>query len=245
MKKILLSTVCALSLSATAFAADLPRKAAPMMMEPAINWTGFYIGGNLGGGSTVKRWEYFDFLANDFFLEGRHSATGALGGGQIGYRWQSGNWVFGLEAQGNWSNMRGDNVSTQFFAVNETKVNSLGMFTGQIGMTWYDALIYVKGGALVADEHYRMTDSISGAFFAARNETRWGSTVGVGLEYAFTPNWSAGIEYNHGFLGTRTLDFYDAGGFAVQTERIRQDLDMVTLRLNYKFGYVAPVVARY
>lgn len=260
MKKILLSTVCAISfgLCASAFAADLPIRKAMPMADAAYNWTGFYIGGNVGGGMSSKRWEIFDDFASSppglfaftsppaFFDEGRHSATGALGGGQIGYRWQGGTWVFGLEAQGDWANLRGENISIDSFRfTNQTRINSMGMFTAQLGYTWYDALIYVKGGAIVLNERYNVYDSFAGGLVASKNDDRWGGTIGVGIEYGFTPNWSAGIEYNHGFLGTRTYDFTDAvfGGI-YQTERIRQDLDMVTLRLNYKFG-AAPVVARY
>ena len=73
--------------------------------------------------------------------------------------------------------------------------------------------------------------------------------VGVGLEYGFTPNWSFGVEYDHMFMGTRDVNFYGVGTFGVApgvftaTDRIRQDVDLVTVRVNYRFG--GPVVARY
>ena len=81
---------------------------------------------------------------------------------------------------------------------------------------------------------------------ASLNDTRWGAAVGAGLEYAFTPNVTAGIDYVHGFLGSRTVDIPDLiyGGI-YETERIRQRLDLVTLRLNYKFGPSGAVVAKY
>ena len=246
MKKMLLvGAIGAVSLgfSASAFAADMPAKAYPT--DPAFNWTGFYIGGNVGGGSSVKRWADFDFTTTTFFDEGRHSATGPMAGGQIGYRWQSASWVFGVEAQYNWANLRGDNVSIDSFDdTNHTRIDSIGLFTAQLGYTVYDTLLYVKGGAMVVTDHYTVTDLTTGILEGTKNETRWGATAGVGVEYAFSQNWTAGIEYNHGFLGTRTMDITDviAGG-VFERERIRQDLDMVTLRLNYKFG--GPVVARY
>jgi len=80
------------------------------------------------------------------------------------------------------------------------------------------------------------------------NDTRWGGTVGVGLEYGFAPNWSAGVEYDHLFMGSRTYTLLNNGvagvaGTVFDNARIRQDVDLVTVRVNYKFG--GPVVARY
>ena len=80
------------------------------------------------------------------------------------------------------------------------------------------------------------------------DDTRWGGVVGVGLEYGFAPNWSAGIEYNHMFMQDKTYNFVSNGvilpaGDLVAQSRIRQDVDLVTARINYKFG--GPPVARY
>ena len=72
------------------------------------------------------------------------------------------------------------------------------------------------------------------------DDTRWGGTVGVGLEYGFAPNWSVGVEYNHLFMQDRTYTFTTPGGVFFGTDRIGQDIDLVTARLNYKFG--GPVV---
>jgi outer membrane immunogenic protein len=75
------------------------------------------------------------------------------------------------------------------------------------------------------------------------DDTRWGGVVGVGLEYGFAPNWSAGIEYNHMFMQDKTYNFISNGaafpvGSLVAQSRIRQDVDIVTARINYKFsGY--------
>ena len=76
------------------------------------------------------------------------------------------------------------------------------------------------------------------------DDTRWGGVVGVGLEYGFAPNWSAGIEYNHLFMQDRTHAFVDPTGVFFGTRiRIRQDVDIVTARINYRFG--GPVIAKY
>ena len=78
----------------------------------------------------------------------------ALAGGQIGYRWQTTNWVFGVEAQGDWADLKGSNTSsTGTFAglpfSDQTKINAIGLFTGQVGYAWNNVLWYVKGGAAV------------------------------------------------------------------------------------------------
>ena len=75
------------------------------------------------------------------------------------------------------------------------------------------------------------------------DDTRWGGVVGVGLEYGFAPNWSAAVEYDHLFMQDRTLTFTTPAGAFFGTDRIRQDVDLVTVRLNYKFG--GPVIAKY
>src|SRR5579871_6388543 len=133
MKKILLAAVGLVGLSiAPAFGADLaaaPYTKAPVpMVAPIYNWGGFYIGLNGGGGSSHKCWDINNALgvAVATTAEGCHDATGGLAGGQIGYRWQSANWVFGLEAQGDWADLTGSNASllTAPFRIfsNNTKV---------------------------------------------------------------------------------------------------------------------------
>ena len=179
--------------------------------------------------------------------EGSHDATGAVAGGQIGYRWQSSAWVFGLEAQGDWADLSGSNASLLFgpTVTNRSKINSFGLFTGQVGYAWNNALLYVKGGAAVVSDKYTGRD-ITGLAFDSAKETRWGATVGVGLEYGFTPNWSVAVEYDHLFMGDRTDTFTSVvapvGAFS-RFEKINQDVDLITARINYRWG--GPVIAKY
>src|SRR5882724_3753840 len=119
MKKFLLATVglVALGMAAPASAADLaarPYTKAPPMVAAIYDWSGFYIGANGGWGSSHKCWDAF--VAAGVFLgsEGCHDATGGTVGGQIGYRWQTAGWVFGVEGQGNWADFKGSNASLFF-----------------------------------------------------------------------------------------------------------------------------------
>ena len=92
--------------------------------------------------------------------EGCHDATGGTAGGQIGYRWQAGAWVFGVEAQGNWADFKGRNASLVDFGgrrriTNRTSIDAFGLFTGQVGYAFNNVLLYVKGGAAVTDSRFQ------------------------------------------------------------------------------------------
>jgi outer membrane immunogenic protein len=245
MKKVLLVTasLIALGAAAPAVAADLaarPYTKAPAMIAAVYDWSGFYIGANGGWGSSRNSWDFASVSP-----EGSHDATGGTIGGQVGYRWQAGTWVFGLEAQGNWADLKGSNTSifNPLFR-NESKINAFGLFTGQVGYAVNNALFYLKGGAAVTSDSYRSYAAASGALAGTTSDdTRWGGVVGVGLEYGFAPNWSAAIEYDHLFMQDRTYSFTTPNGAFFGTDRIRQDVDLVTARLNYKFG--GPVIAKY
>jgi outer membrane immunogenic protein len=254
MKKIAVA-VAAVSILFTgaASAADLAArpytKAPPPPVAALYDWTGFYIGVNGGWGSSRKCWDIVTPAGAFFGAEGCHDATGGVVGGQVGYRWQMSNWVFGLEAQGDWSDLRGQRVSQQFILVpndaySRTRINAFGLFTGQIGYAWNNALLYVKGGAAVTDDRYDHVVVLTNTVFDTARETRWGGVVGVGVEYGFSPNWSAAVEYDHLFMQDRTLNFTQPNtGLLSTIDRVRQDVDLVTVRVNYRFG--GPVVARY
>jgi outer membrane immunogenic protein len=250
MKKFLLITMAAIAFGAApAVAADLPArtytKAPPPIVAPFYDWSGFYVGINGGGGWSHNCWDFTD-ITGLVDQEGCHNATGGTVGGQIGYRWQSAAWVFGVEAQGNWADFRGDNISL-FFPTdrNQSRIDAFGLFTGQIGYAWNNALLYVKGGAAVTADKYNLFDVPTGALLDTASETRWGAVVGVGFEYGFAPNWSVGFEYDHMFMGSRDVSFFNSSGAFDFIEHINQDVDLFTVRFNYRFGGPGPVVARY
>ncbi|UTD26867.1 outer membrane protein [Bradyrhizobium sp. WD16] len=243
MKKTLLAIVGVLVAGALpASAADLAArpytKAPPPIVSPLYNWSGFYLGINGGGGWNRSSWDIAGFD------EGSHTGSGGTVGGQIGYRWQFGTWVFGLEGQGNWADISGSNANILFPALNDhSKVEAFGLFTGQIGYAFDAALLYVKGGAAVTGNKYKTVVAATGALNDSGKDTRWGGTVGVGLEYAFAPNWSVGVEYDHIFIGGHDVDFFTPAGALVSTDHIKSGIDLVTARINYRWG--GPVLARY
>ncbi|WP_439360037.1 outer membrane protein [Bradyrhizobium sp. DASA03007] len=217
------------------------------MVAPIYDWSGFYIGINGGGGSAHKCWDLINVggvpIAPPVSL-GCHDATGGTVGGQIGYRWQTAGWVFGVEAQGNWADFKGSNANLAAPDIqNETKIDAFGLFTGQVGYAWNNVLLYVKGGAAVVSDKYRAFDIPTGLTIVSGSETRWGGAVGAGLEFSFAPNWSVGVEYDHLFMGDRDVNFVDAAGAVAATARIGQDVDIGLVRVNYRWG--GPVVAKY
>ena len=142
MKKYLLGAVAVIAFAAPAAAADMAArpytKAPPPMIAALYDWSGFYIGANGGWGSSRKCWDINNNgggVIAPVAAEGCHDATGGVAGGQIGYRWQAGTWVFGLEAQGDWADLSGSNTSLFFGApfANRSKIEAFGLFTGQIG----------------------------------------------------------------------------------------------------------------
>ena len=162
-----------------------------------------------------------------------------------------------MEAQGNWADLNGSNVSVFVPRwTNNSKIEAFGLFTGQVGYAWNNVLWYVKGGAAVTDDAYRGTVSptfpLAGTVFDDVRETRWGGVVGTGIEFGFAPNWSVAFEYDHLFMGNREVSFISRGvlglpgiapGAVFRTDRIGQDVDLVTARINYRFG--GPLIAKY
>jgi outer membrane immunogenic protein len=209
MKKILLPTaaLALVALAAPASAADLaarPYTKAPAYapVAPIYNWTGFYIGGHIGGA----------FPGEDNALIGSRDGT-FMGGVQGGYDYQfAPNWVFGLEAN---------------YSFKDTNSNfdnrGLGSVTGRLGYTWGPALLYAKGGYAWADS--RFTNGFGG------NGGRDGYTVGGGLEYLFTQNWSGKVEYQYYDFGNVTFltPALAVGGF-------KNDEHTIKAGLNYRFN---------
>ncbi len=229
-------------------AADLPATSyvkAPLV-APLYNWAGFYVGLNGGGASSHECLTITSDAGKPVFQrsEGCHDATGGLVGGQIGYRWQFTNWVFGIEAQGDWADLKGSNGSLVAIIpfANQTKIDAIGLFTAQVGYTWNNVLWYVKGGAALSDNHYSSFFTVSnffgsvGTVFNQADETRWGGAVGTGIEFGFAPNWSIAVEYDHLFMGNNNVTFPMSTIAVTRSDNIREDVDMGTIRLNYRFG---------
>ena len=183
MKKFLLGTVglFALGMVTPASAADLAArpytKAPPPIVAPIYDWTGFYIGANGGWAQSRNCVDFFNATGIDF-ADGCRERSGGVVGGQLGYRWQASQWVFGVEAQGDWADLSNTRVSiiNPLFST-RTKTDGIGLFTGQIGYAWNASLFYVKGGAAVTDNRFSILSAVTGAeaFAAGRRGRRLGA----------------------------------------------------------------------
>ena len=276
MKKFLLATVALSALAAApAVAADLAArpytKAPAMIPAPIYNWTGFYIGGNAGYGfsdrDTITTTGQLPVNVNNVNLGARPgsvnlSRDGFIGGGQIGYNWQtSPNFVFGLEADIAYTDFNRSTTINTFpiggaapTLVNtfNTKLEYLGTVRGRLGYTWGATMLYGTGGFA-----YGGVDNSASFFGPAGNlqfvgrdrTTKTGYTVGGGIEHMFTPNWSVKAEYLYYDLGSSNVNVaviplpVGQGGGTGYNTNFRNDGHIVRAGLNYKFG--GPEVARY
>jgi outer membrane immunogenic protein len=238
MKKLLLTGVALATLaSSSALAADLPRRAPVKAPEPVVyayNWSGFYIGAHAGGGWGEK---CFTFAAAS---DGCHDGNGAVAGGQLGFNYQTGQFVFGVEFSGSWANITGDHVGLLApFGTYHSEINTILMLTGRVGMAFDRTLLYVTGGGAWANAELDYTRP---AGVSSADKSRSGWTVGAGIEYGFTPNWSIAAQYNFIDFGDKSINFTGAGlNF---NDNIDQQIHLATVRLNYRFGG-SPIVARY
>jgi len=246
-------------------AADLLTKA-PVLKAPAgapFSWTGFYIGGHAGGGWGDKKWsDWFDPIneISTVAPDASYHVNGPLAGGQIGYNFQSGWTVFGVEADASWTGIKGHGNNDPFkFApplvpsgtgcldLQEctSKIEALGTITARLGVAVDRVLFYAKGGAAWVHEKHTVRASDPTApndplfnFTSTTSQTRWGWTAGGGIEYGFTQNWSAKIEYNYLDFGKDEVAFTLPAptGFGVGGT-LRQTLQVVKAGVNYRFGY--------
>ncbi len=215
------------------------------------DWTGFYFGGFLGSAWGESKWENVDNFGVDTFVRPR----GILGGGQAGYNFQTGPWVFGVEGDFGWTNAKGtksfpDPVLKFFLSANQS-ADWIATATARLGYAWNRALLYVKGGGAWIRNNYSITDNTGGLFqtpeFAA--DTRTGLTVGAGLEFGLAPNWSAKVEYDYLDFGSRLITI--VGTEFIDTANIKERVHEVKIGVNYRFGgpglvaVAAPVAAAF
>ncbi len=224
------------------------------------SWTGFYIGIHGGGAWFDKDWFYPCTPTNLLIplpcdlSQGGHTGASWLAGGQIGFNYQVGQWVWGMEAQFSATQIKGDNLDIAFPTQERlhSRTDFIGTVAARLGLAWDRVLLYAKGGFAWVHDDYWLTlapqQILAGSTFATADETRWGWMVGAGIEYAFAQNWSVKLEYNYLDLGTKRIAFTSTGVVPTQPpfdEDIEQRIQVVKVGLNYRFNWGGPVVARY
>ena len=256
MKKLALAAAAILTLlTGVASAADMAVKARPVVVPaPVFSWTGLYIGVHGGGDWFDKSWTAAGLPGVGGgcggpcpVFAGSHTGSSWLAGAQAGFNYQTGMWVLGVEVDGSWTDLKGSNLNFVGI-VNNSQTRAFATAAGRVGIAANQALFYVKGGGAWADDTFFTSFTTApGVPLQLTDSTRWGWMVGVGVEYAFTNNWSVKAEYNHLDFGTRTetLQALPGCGCVAFNYDIRQTVDLVKVGLNYRFGWAGPVVAKY
>jgi outer membrane immunogenic protein len=241
MKKIAFATAAVtMLLTGAASAADLAArpytKAPPVPIAAVYNWTGFYIGVSGGGGWGQTDWQYISAPVSP---NTNHDISGWLAGGQAGYNWQAGSWVFGLEADAHGANINGSALCPDPAFVCGSKVDTLASFRGRIGYAAGPVLFYGTGGAGYAHVKYSAVTLGGPNFFTSAD--RWGYAAGAGIEWGFAPNWSAKVEYMHYGFDRWTAPVGTLSN--TSPADVSLNIDTVKVGVNYRFG--GPIVARY
>jgi outer membrane immunogenic protein len=261
LKSVVLATVAATTLLGigAASAADLPARTYTKAPPPPVvvyNWTGCYIGGNVGGG-----WDHSDqsrvgtvtgAVISPAQSFGSGNGSNVIGAAQIGCDYQfAGNWVVGVQGMFDFGNINESHTNTTFptFYDNST-LKDVFTVTGRVGYLFAPQLLgYVKGGGAWARTDYNnfFTVPTTGLSESALGVDRQGWTVGGGLEWMFAPGWSVFGEYDHMDFGHRNINFVAAPGTVNAASILSTGLtiDQFLAGVNYKFNWTQPVVAKY
>jgi outer membrane immunogenic protein len=255
-----------------ATAADLPARTytkAPVYVEPAFNWSGFYVGGNIGysWGRSSNTAELSNFATGAplFMATSRNDVNGVIGGAQFGYNWQMSNWVVGFEADLQGSGEKGSttficdacspggNITSEL----SQNLNWFGTIRGRAGILVTPTILLYGTGGLAYGEvdtgGSATGTNINGApvsvFFPGVNSTRVGWTAGAGIEGRISGNWTLKLEYLYMDLGTVSggpfASGIASGRFLSLGSSYSSHFTDNMVRVGFNYLLNAPVVARY
>jgi outer membrane immunogenic protein len=226
-RKLLLASAALAVLTAPAFAADLPTRrvepATPAVYVPVFTWTGLYLGVNAGVGFNQSNNVSVTSPFGVTTVYSQGSNNGFVGGGQVGYNWQTGALVLGLETDIQYADL-GRKHEIAGFNYGGSSSNYFGTVRGRVGYAMDRTLLYVTGGLAYGD--------IGSSF---KNDTRVGWTVGGGVEYAFTNNWTAKLEGLYVKIDQGSSYYVDPLTLSTLRADKNSDFGVVRVGLNYKF----------
>ncbi len=213
----------ALATAGAARSADLsvaPLYKTPPRVAVLNNWSGPYIGVNGGGAWGTSNWT----------TVGNFKVKGGEVGGTLGYNWQMGQAVLGLEGDFDWQSVKGTGTSVMCRLGCTTKEDFLGTVRGRAGWSIDRFMPYVTGGAAIGDI------KATAPGFRGMTQTRVGWTAGAGVEFNLTTSWTAKAEYLHVDLGKMNCGL-NCGVVANNSVSLREDLVRGGINYHLGFGY--------
>ena len=241
MIRTLLATAAIGALTVAASAADLPGRSAavaPAPMFTVLNWTGFYVGAQIGYAS--ERVTGTNATAALLLPDpGTTTPAGVVGGLHAGYNYQTGALVLGIEGDIEATGLSKSTLTSSLTRFHTAKADWQGSIRGRVGYAFDRALIYATGG-VAFQELKESIGNVGAAPYHSFSNQRAGWTLGGGLEYAVTNNWSVRAEYRYTDFGKSTnIGGINSGNISNARE------NAFRLGLSYKFGGPSAVVAKY
>jgi outer membrane immunogenic protein len=253
MSRVLVAVAFTFAAAGQVWAADLPQAAppprAPVAYTPVAqiyNWGGFYFGLNAGGSFVSQGAPTMTNLAGNTEPTLSTSSIGFAGGSQVGINFQVNQFVYGLEADADYLSNKSTNSGTTIFggapgtSQYAYKLDVFSTVRGRVGYAFDRTLVYATGGLAMGKYSVTRTQ-LTGTMNAATagtaetySDLRLGWTAGLGLEYAFSDNWNARLEYLYAGLETESYTFPLAGrNVTTPTESV----NVVRAGINYKFAF--------
>lgn len=205
-------------------AADMPvRKASPPPFAPAPSWTGWYIGGHAGAA-----WVAIDRLdSDDDIRRGSGRTTGFIGGGQIGYNWQKGNFVYGFEVDGSFVDGKREHTGYEPWSNN---LPWLATARARMGVAIGDTMVYGTAGLAFGTVKTKLAHCPNGCDYYSQSKSRVGWAAGGGVEHMMTRNWSIALEVLHVDLGAKTYCTKDCS-----TRKVTGKANIGRVKANFRF----------
>ena len=239
-----------LGAAGVASAADMAVKSRPLV-APVYNWTGCYIGANVGGAWSRMTTSRFSQDVTGFApaLYGTEDDTGFIGGGQVGCDWTVGsNLVVGIEGQFDFGGVNGRHALIAFPTQSETNsLRSVMTAAGRFGYLFTPTFLGYGKVGMAFKQNRNQVFQPNGALLESASFWLPGMDVGAGVEWVFAPNWSVFAEYNYIWIEDQSGQHFNAvPGLLGETLNVKPIVQTAMVGVNYKFHWDGgPVVAKY
>lgn len=244
MKAYFLAAVAAMTIYSAAYASDLPSKKASGAVASSgsklYDWSGAYVGINGGYGASNSDITNVQFGSGTLYSypeeDGSFKMSGGLVGAQLGYNYQAGNMVYGFDADFDFGNMKGSYAFPDPNQINlDGELQSIGTVRARFGYAMDNLLIFATGGLAYGSTKAALSSVTPPVVTASGSKSYMGYTVGGGIEYGLTKNWTVKAEYLYVDLGKQSNTYTFTGDVAEAAADTSLTSNIVRVGLNYKF----------